>query len=384
MKSVLIVSHYFYPENTPRAFRATELAREFARRGDKVYILLPHKACFTSDTLLQIDGLEYLNFVETEEQDFGKRVERQGSPNRKPHWWKRILNYFFPRDPWRLFDKDMYKTLLHFKHPIDICIAVSQPLSIHICFCMAALCNKILRRAVSFADLSDPPYQGKYMTKVFPLYGLWGYVVSPFFDYFMVPFEGAVPFYRRYKCKDRIKVIPQGFRLDEYQFKHLLPATHQVPVFAYAGTFYRGLRDPEYFFAYLKSIAQDEDFHFKLYVPGQEPYFVQMLHDFAALLPAKIQLCQPLDRMELLAELANVDFVVDIGNENTLMKPSKLIDYGLIDVPVYSFNKKSFSPDVFIEFLHGNYVHRTLIDVTEHDIVRIVDTIETLAKNTHE
>ena len=38
---ILIVSGFFYPQNTPRAFRTTELAKEFARLGhDVVYISL--------------------------------------------------------------------------------------------------------------------------------------------------------------------------------------------------------------------------------------------------------------------------------------------------------------------------------------------------------
>jgi hypothetical protein len=36
---ILIVSRYFYPSITPRAFRATELAREFARQGCFVKVI---------------------------------------------------------------------------------------------------------------------------------------------------------------------------------------------------------------------------------------------------------------------------------------------------------------------------------------------------------
>ena len=380
MRSVLIVSFYFFPENTPRAFRTTELVREFASRGDKVYVLLPKKACYSKATLLKMPGVDYLNSIpmddEVQDVSMTPRSSRRGS--RKHSILRRVLNYFFPRDPWRLFDWSMFKILLHFKEPIDICLSISQPLSVHLCFCFASIFNRRLRKSVTFADMSDPPYQGNYLTKVFPLYALWGYVVSPFFTYFLVPFSGAVSFYRKYKRTDYIKVIPQGFRLDDYHFSWKRMSTPHVPVFAYAGTFYRSLRDPEYFFSYLKKIEW-EDFVFKLYVHVNDAYFHQMLSELSAALPTKVQLCQPLERMSLLAELANVDFVIDIGNESDLMRPSKLIDYALIKVPVYSFNKQTFDSKIFHDFLHGDYSRQTVIDIQEYNIVNVVDSILKLA-----
>ncbi len=40
---ILIVSRAFYPEISPRAFRTTELAKEFARQGHQVKIILPER-----------------------------------------------------------------------------------------------------------------------------------------------------------------------------------------------------------------------------------------------------------------------------------------------------------------------------------------------------
>ena len=43
-KRILIVSAAFYPDNTPRAFRSTELAKEFARMGHYVEVLTKKRA----------------------------------------------------------------------------------------------------------------------------------------------------------------------------------------------------------------------------------------------------------------------------------------------------------------------------------------------------
>ena len=40
-KKILIVSRSFYPENSPRSFRTTELAKEFARQGHDVTVFTP-------------------------------------------------------------------------------------------------------------------------------------------------------------------------------------------------------------------------------------------------------------------------------------------------------------------------------------------------------
>ena len=41
MKKILIISKFFYPANTPRSFRTTELAIELAKQGHDVTVLTP-------------------------------------------------------------------------------------------------------------------------------------------------------------------------------------------------------------------------------------------------------------------------------------------------------------------------------------------------------
>ena len=40
-KKILIVSKYFYPQNSPRSFRTTELTKEFAKLGHDVTLIIP-------------------------------------------------------------------------------------------------------------------------------------------------------------------------------------------------------------------------------------------------------------------------------------------------------------------------------------------------------
>ena len=47
--NILLVSYYFYPELTPRAFRTFELVKEFCEQGHKVTLLIPNKICYDTE-----------------------------------------------------------------------------------------------------------------------------------------------------------------------------------------------------------------------------------------------------------------------------------------------------------------------------------------------
>ena len=52
---IVIVTAYYYPLNVPRAFRATELAHEFARRGHQVTVINAITVLNSDGVLLSID-----------------------------------------------------------------------------------------------------------------------------------------------------------------------------------------------------------------------------------------------------------------------------------------------------------------------------------------
>ena len=66
-KKILIVSRTFYPANSPRSFRTTELANEFARMGHAVTILVPKN-----------DDEHF-----TLEKEYGYTIKDLGSPKYK-------------------------------------------------------------------------------------------------------------------------------------------------------------------------------------------------------------------------------------------------------------------------------------------------------------
>ena len=81
-KKILMVSDACYPELSPRAFRTTELARELAREGHRVTLLIPNRQVFRDDPL-QADGLRVIFADGTVEGRGGSAVARRNKSIRR-------------------------------------------------------------------------------------------------------------------------------------------------------------------------------------------------------------------------------------------------------------------------------------------------------------
>ena len=203
---------------------------------------------------------------------------------------------------------------------------------------------------------------------MFPAYNLflkqWGKV----FDYFTIPVKKALPCYTPYIDQKRIEIIPQGFDLDAIRIPPYVP--NPKPTFAYAGRFYTQIRDPEFFFEFLKGV--EFDFQFDLYINYLEPRFAEMIRDAQQYVRGKIVLHDALPRETLIQRLATADFLINFDNTTAHATPSKLIDYAMTHRPVLSFNERTFRPEAFTAALHGDYSAQTeLPDLSQYDIRNI-------------
>jgi hypothetical protein len=83
-KKILIVSSSFHPEQAPRAFRVTELAKEFSKKGHEVHVLTP----ITDEAVML--GKEFSFTV----HDLGKnpfKYIRFNSENKALYFFERFL-----------------------------------------------------------------------------------------------------------------------------------------------------------------------------------------------------------------------------------------------------------------------------------------------------
>lgn len=374
MKKILIVSNFFYPEITPRAMRTTELAKEFARRGHSVTLVIPNKKIYR-DNPPGLEGVDIL-YADSPLIYGGKTPARKKIRKFIPDWGMRLLLYFYNHEYFAKYDAGIEKRLMELKGGFDLLLSVSYPAAVHRAVMKAFKRNGNLTAIFKIAEFSDPPLRGEYNRKFFPAYGLFMKKAGKFFDRFVIPVENAKPCYLPYKPESEIIVIPQGFDNSGIKTKRYTP--NNPVAFAYAGRFYRNTRDPEVLFKYLADSGRDFELH--LYLIDREDYFDKMISEYRKLCKGTIIVHEALPREELIYELSGMDFLVNHNFNYRTATPSKLIDYLLSGRPVYSFSSDSFDPASFDRFMDGDYTGAAeLPDPSEYDIKNIAGKFEALS-----
>lgn len=358
MKIVIITAN-FYPSLSPRSQRATELAKELARRNNavNVYSLL--------------GGYDYSKF----EREFGVVVKnlgisKWGYPDSESH----IRNTFFSRAVKKIAgnrlwlpDRElipMVKKAVLNEGEIDLLITVAIP---HVINYAASLCD-LSKIKNWISDCGDPFTKNPYTIGLYPKYlEKYEHHWCEKCKHIVVPIDSAKKGYFS-EYEDKITVIPQGYdfsniKIPEYKKNRIL-------TFAYAGAFYHELRDPSNFLRYLASINIEYEF----WLFGSSWSFAFNFKD--GVLNQHIVNGGTLSRECLIPKLASMDFLINMKNNSSVQQPSKLIDYALANRPVLSISSE-FNQDeqlVFESFVAGDYSNKErLPDIEQFDIKNVVD-----------
>lgn len=349
---------------SPRSFRSTELAKELVRQGHSVtvYALLGNYdyTLFQKETGIMINSLG--------ESKWGN-VDSTG-------WYVRnmltaICNRLFSKLLYFPYVELMWKTkkvVLREWRNYDCMITIAFPHSIH---WGAALAKGARSHFIKWISDCGDPFMGDKMNKV-PKY--FKYIEKYWCrrtDYITVPLEGAIKAYYP-EFRDKIRVIPQGFNLDE--INNISYEGNDVPTFAFTGKVYPGTRDPRAFLGFLTHL--DRDYRFVVYT-NAKGYF----EPYKKLLGDKLEINGYIPRRDLLMVLGKMDFLVNIVNDSDTQSPSKLIDYALAKRPIIDVSSLFIEKDIFISFLDGNYDGRHAdIDISQYDIKRVTNSFVSLAK----
>jgi glycosyltransferase involved in cell wall biosynthesis len=357
VKKILIVSASYYPLNSPRSFRTTELAEELVRQGHDVLVYIPFRGHNYSDyitkTGIKLKDIGSLNFRSIALK--GNRIElilRRGI--------RRLLGLMleYPSIELMFTVARCLKTESNY----DMLISIAVPYPIH--WGVAYARRKKHKIAdVWVADCGDP-YMGD-RTDTFRKMFYFQYVEKWFCrkaDVITVPFEGAKTAYYT-EFQDKIRVVPQGFQLEELNLTDFKKEI-DYPIFAYAGGFIPGKRDPEKFFNYLSK--KNKEFKFIIYT--SQP---NLLLSYKETLGDKLEIHPYIPRKELLNILSQADFLINFDNNTTTQLPSKLIDYSIAGRPVLNIKSK-LDEDVIDEFLDGNYSHKMKLMPSEDFDIRLV------------
>lgn len=345
-KKILIVTRGFYPMNSPRSFRATELVKEFAKQGHDVTVLIP----WSDSTHAEF------------EQKFGVNIKSIG-----PLRWTRLSTTtnrtwlrFLKRGINRIFEvlfefpdiEIMFKvrSALKSEYAYDLLVSIATPYPNHWGVAWAWNAEQPIAKTW-IADCGDP-FMGTTLDR-FPRPFYFRYLEKNFCQkahFISVPFSGAISgYYSEFHSK--IRVIPQGVNFEK--IKQILDdyVPNKVPTFAFAGSLSPGKRDPSKLLKYLTDSKRQ--FKFIIYTKN-----IDLVQPY--LLPGngRIELRDYIPRDQLLKVLSRMDFVVNINNASTTQMPSKLIDYYLTGRPVLNICSNDFDQEVFDQFLIGNYSGR--------------------------
>lgn len=363
---ILVISQHLFPMQTPRAHRTTELVKELGRQGHAV-------------TLYAVIGkFDYSDFEKT----YNVKVKNI------PLKWM-VHPYNSDNDKRRtLIDKILGRLLRKFEFPniefkyripellrkeekYDALISIADPHQIH-----WGIANYRKQQHSNFpkvwiADCGDP----------FMLNGA-AHRLKRFeadernfcerCDFITVPIEGGkLGYYPEYRAK--IEVIPQGFNFD-------LSTMHEAPVnktitFAFAGNFYKDIRNPETFINYLAT--QKSDFQFVVYTP-----FPNLINRYKTILGERLVIRNAIPRLELIEELRKMDFLVNIENIHSPAQiPSKLIDYAITGRPILSVNPSAPKKEVIDAFLKKDYSNQLIIeDIMQYHISNVAQKFINLMK----
>lgn len=362
---IAILTAVFHPELHPRAFRAYELAKDYAIQGHDVEVFL----------LTRIKGFDYeqlsqelhikITILPLYTRELGaENIFQQTNPLlRWIHWRYRWLLEYLLAGNLFAYSTRIAECLKHEMQQKDIVIALSTPFMNLLGLAKYVHAHKAQSKTIYIADSGDPFYYSQQTKRA--LYFKWiEKWVYRHFDYLSIPTSDAIPAYAPLIPKEKIQIIPQAFNMRDV---HLSPApTSDIPTFAYAGVFYQDIRNPEFLFKHLCTLT--EDFRFHVYLRHRDPHITSVLDKYQKQLGEKLIIHYSVKRTDLLYRLSECHFLINISNTTSTQLPSKLIDYGITKRPVYSFDKQSFNPQVFTAFMHGDYTHAMPIDIHPYDI----------------
>jgi hypothetical protein len=353
-KKILLVSAAFHPQNTPRAFRATELAVEFSAMGNEVTVLCHNPSLET----FQFGSKNKIHI-----KSFGKRRFDNFLPGLT--FWKRgikkILNLLMEFPDIEYFF--MVKRALRMEHGYDLMISFAVPYPVH--WGCAWSWDKGNTANLWVADCGDPYMGVKYDIYKKPFYMAcvekWMFRKADFIAITRKSFIGN--YYKEFWPK--IIEIPQGFNFDK--IRKAIYVKNEIPTFAFAGTLSTHIRNPGNFLNYL--IQLNIDFEFLVYTRAKE-----VVLPYEKRLCGKMKILDIIPREELIYKLSKVDFLINFEFDPLTQSPSKLIDYSIIGRPILSLSFNNLDTNAIDEFLIGNYSNSFVVDNIEQYHIKNVAT----------
>ena len=370
-KYILLITYYFPPEQTPRAFRWEALGKSLANRGYKIDILLPK---YKNKKRPQINNVRYFEtkqgvidnyfykhiskFDNNSINSIDKRKGRIVSKIKK--MTKIICSFFFNKliwpdgsAIWYLFAKKELRKIIK-NNQYDCIISSAMPFTSHLLGYYAKKRLKIKW----IAEYGDPfSFNSQPSKSIFNfLNRKIEHNIIKETDYIVVPLEGSkegflinFPFLK----KDKIKVIHQiipSLHLDPGKIKWDNFDKSKINI-VYAGIFYIPIRSPKILLEVLiklrgKDIITYRKLRFHIF-GSMSKETSKLFNEYQQLLKERVIVLYGKTTRESCAfAYEKADYLLNIANISEYQLPSKLIEYLSFKKPIISLeNQESRTPD---------------------------------------
>lgn len=346
LKKILIVGRSFYPINSPRSLRTTELVKEFARQGHEVKLITikndKFHIPFSKEHGVTIKDLGPMRLPEIS-------FDRS---NRISYFIKRVIkrgmNLFFEYPDIELLFK--VKKALKKESGYDLLISIATPHPVHWGVAKARKRNHPIAK-IWAADCGDPYFGRENDSFNVPFY--FSFVEKWFCrkaDFITVPFKGAKSAYFD-EFHSKIRVVPQGLSFPQRK-KTCDTSKNEVITFAYFGNIESYLH---YAIPFLKKLNKiDQPFRFIVYTRRKDLFEKNLTKETLK----KCSIRDYVERKILLNELSCVDFMVHFPYQKHTQKSLKLVDYYYLNKPILEFQNDGRSKKILEEFMRYEFINR--------------------------
>jgi hypothetical protein len=387
--SILIISHHYTPDNSPRAFRWSAIAEYWAKQGYHVDVV-----CAWKPGLLESEILNGVYVCRTG----GKTTEslRDGFGIKKPsgktpgnqetyagstlrhedrhlvkwihdHTWKKVywpdyacLWYFSAvKKAEQLLEKNHYNSL----------ISVSHPFTGHL---IGLKLKKKYPQIKWVVDIGDPfCFLEETQTNNHRLYRRLNYKSErKIFNYADAIAVTTKPTLVKYaelfpENASKICVIPPLFsQINNNESTSSLFPKNQKLRLVFIGTLYKNIRSPDYLlFLFSKLLDTDIGNRLELHFFGNVHDCHDSFNKYQVLLSTKIFLHGQVSREKAAQAMKEANVLINIGNNTSYQLPSKVVEYASTGKPILNLVKAK--SDSLISFFDAYPVSMCLLEESE-------------------
>ncbi len=380
-KSILIISYHFHPEISPRAFRAYELAKQLSKNYN-VQVLTPVTSPGpTSEfTLISIPRYPFSKTLPPSQNPTTDQTPKFviARLNESPikTFLRKSLHFVLPGGLSSLFGLSIIKHRHLLQPRYDAIISIGLPLGSHI----GAYALK------SFYSLSENlilDYGDPFLRNPKSHWSPFNYILETkildYANHVVVPVKNALPAFTGIAAEKKMNVIPQGLNIEDIKIADY--QKNALPTIAYAGLFYKDIRDPEVFLE--KILKLPTNFRLRFFTDTNSPENLQLLAKYRNFdIHNRLEIISSVPRAECILQLSSCDFVINFRNTSSTQSPSKLIDYTLAKRPILDVESGITDISTFESFLTGDFSKAVSpIDLKEYDIKTVADKFSKLIEN---